>query len=114
VDPRALDGRSFSITGIVDNGERVPLVEGSVPTITLSNHGLRVETGCNQLNGPYEINSRGQLVTSPLKTLRGCGKALTRQEKLIAQVFCSDPVVELTGETLTLRCDQIVIEAAKA
>ena len=114
MDPWALDGLSFSITGIVDSGERVTLVEGSVPTITFSNHGLRVETGCNRLNGPYEINSAGRLVTSPLKTLRGCGKALTRQEERIAQVFSSDPLVELAGGNLTLRSDRIVIEAAQA
>lgn len=115
VDPWSLDGLSFSITGIVDDGVHVRLVEGSLPTVTFSNHGLRVETGCNSLNGPYEINSGGYLVANPLvKTLRGCGKALSRQEERIAGVFSSSPLVELSGGTLRLRSGRVVIEAVPA
>ena len=115
VDPWSLDGLSFSITGIVDDGVRVRLIEGSLPTVTFSNHGLRVETGCNSLNGPYEINSGDQLVANPLaKTLRGCGKALSRQEERIAGVFSSSPLVELRGGTLSLRSGRVVIEAVPA
>lgn len=113
VDRWPLDGFSFSVTGIVDDGVPVTLVEGSLLTITFSSYGLRVETGCNPLIGPYEIDSEGRLVTNPLKTLRGCGKALTRQEERIVRVFSSHPLVELTGGTLTLRSDRVVIEAVR-
>lgn len=113
MNPWPLDGLCFRITGLNEDGRYVDLVQGTNPTITFSNHGVRVETGCNRLSGPYEIDAQRRLLTQLMRTLIGCDKARTRQEERIAQVVSNDPAIELIDGVLILRGDRLTIEAVR-
>ncbi len=97
-----LDGRTFVSTEVV--GRR--LIRGTGVEISFSDRGIHFSSGCNDTNGPYEVDG-GRIDLDESETFTttaacsGPGHPMA-QERWVRDFMAARPVAELQGDLLTL------------
>jgi heat shock protein HslJ len=94
-----LDGREFLSTSV----DGYDLVDDTVIRLSFDDGALSANAGCNTLLGDYSI-SGGRLSAPVLaSTEMGCEMELMTQDRWLTDILALDPIVEVDGDTLTLR-----------
>lgn len=81
----------------------------SHPTISFTASTFSADTGCNTIHGTYTGNPDGYTITGADTTLRGCPPAITAQDYLLTKAINTDAKVTVTGNTLTIAGQGILI-----
>jgi heat shock protein HslJ len=110
VKGKALTGRRFQITRIVEWGENVEIVEGTAPSLQFWEQRYVAETGGNRLRGAYEIDSAGRFVPDEvIQTLRKTHGARLAQERRFKRALSGRPVIRVQDDELVLLGDDLAL-----
>jgi len=97
-----LEGTEWSLDSFVE-GETVSSVPGSVPvTMTLLDGRVAVDTGCNSVEGTYELTGTAVVVEVSSTTDASCGPEVAEVESRLAEVLDGELTVEQDRRSLTL------------
>jgi len=94
-DVPSLEGTSWRFTSI-DGAAPVS------PTTSLQfGERLNANVGCNGMSGPWSMDE-GHLTAGPLISTRKFCEGRMEQEAAVSALLSANPVVDLSGDTLTL------------
>ncbi len=102
-------GRTYVSTDVTVKGEPRRLVEGSRLRLTFDETNVGADAGCNSLSGAYWLDGERLVVSGLGGTEIGCEPALMRQDKWLAGLLTSGPMVALEGDRLTLTDGDTVV-----
>jgi len=97
-------GRAFLSTGVTEDGNPRPLVEGTQIRLHFNEDGsgFGASAGCNSMGGTARIED-GQLVVGDLATTEmGCDEARHAQDEWLADFLTGRPAMTLTGPDMVL------------
>jgi heat shock protein HslJ len=97
-------GRAFLSTGVTEDGNPRPLVEGTQIRLNFNEDGtgFGATAGCNSMGGTARIED-GQLVVGDLATTEmGCDEARHAQDEWLADFLTGRPAMTLTGPDMVL------------
>lgn len=98
------DGNYWTDAREVD-GQPEPLLEGTRILFTFQSGRITAHAGCNTMTGAYELVD-SHLYCGPLaQTLMAGPEPVMAQERWLAGLLDQHPVVNVTGDDLTLRSD---------
>lgn len=107
--PASVDGRIFLSTGITDGGQPFALVDGTRIRVSFNDGQIGLSAGCNSMSGPYAIDAGVLRVTSLATTEIGCDPARHDQDMWLATFIGAGPIIQLSGNDLTLDGGDLVI-----
>ena len=89
---------------------RFSLIDGAAPvsdrtTLSFSREGLGANVGCNGIGGEWTVKDGHLLAPNLMQTEMYCEGPVWDQERAVSQILTSRPVIERTGDSLTLRID---------
>lgn len=94
-----LDGREFLSTSV----EGYDLVGDTVIRLTFDDGSLSANAGCNTIFGGYTVNGDRLSVSTIGTTEMACEQDLMVQDRWLTDILALEPILELDGDTLTLR-----------
>jgi heat shock protein HslJ len=106
----AVAGREFLSTSVTVEGVAQPLVEGTRLRLAFDEDDmLAAHTGCNHFGARYRIDGGVLGITGGAMTEMGCEPALMEQDDWVFAFLGSQPLIQLTGDELTLEDGDTVI-----
>jgi heat shock protein HslJ len=107
--PDSLDGRTFLSTGVTQDGEEYPLVEGTRIRLAFADGQLGASAGCNTIGGTYRIEDGALIFEGGAMTEMGCDPERHAQDDWLGDFLASEPRVTLDADDLTLSSAGVVI-----
>jgi heat shock protein HslJ len=108
-DPSAIDGRTFLSTGVTQDGEDRPLVDGTRVRLAFADGQVSASAGCNTIGGTYRIENGHLLFEGGGMTEMGCDPDRHAQDDWLSEFLGSDPEIVLDGDELTLSSGGVVM-----
>lgn len=81
-----LDGTSWTLESLIVDGQEVPVVEGTSPTLSFADGIVRGDGGCNTFSGDYGVDG-DTIAIGPLA---------------VTEIFCEEPAGTADQETAYL------------
>lgn len=104
------DLRTFVSTGVSENGQPRPLVEGTEIALDFGpDSQIGIQAGCNSMSGPAEITDDVVKAANLATTEMGCDPPRHAQDEWIAGLFGQGLAYTLDSDKLTLTADGTVI-----
>jgi len=98
-----LDGTTFVSTSAEDAGKPFDLVPGTTITISFEDGRLSANTGCNTINGGYQLQDGQLVVDEQLATTEmACDQERMDQDQWFIDFLTANPAVIQSGAELTL------------
>jgi len=99
----SLDGTAFVSTSVEEDGKSFDLAPGTTITITFTDRSLSANTGCNTINGGYQIVGGQLVVDDQLATTEmACDQDRMDQDQWFIDFLTASPALTQSGEELTL------------
>jgi len=98
-----LDGTAFVSTSVEEDGESLGLAPDTRITVAFADGRLSANTGCNTINGGYQIEDGQLVVDEQLATTEmACDQERMDQDQWFIDFLTASPALTQTGEELTL------------
>ena len=104
LDALRADGHRWNLTHYAAAGDPLAPAGEIAAWIALQEGTLSGNTGCNQVNGSYEL-SNGTLLTGPLRTTKRACLDMMTEEQLFLSILSGEPAMIVRRDTLTLYTD---------
>ncbi len=97
-----VDGRTFLSTDVIQDGDELPLVDGTQIRLAFADDQLSANAGCNTIGGTYSTDGETLAFTGGGMTEMGCDPDLHAQDDWLIEFLGSNPEMALDGDELTL------------
>ena len=105
----ALEGTTFLSTGVTEDGQDRPLVDGTRIRIGFNDGQLSANAGCNIFGGSYRLEGDRLIVEGGSMTEMGCDEERSAQDEWLFGLLGSQPTLSRDGDELVLTADDTVI-----